>query len=141
MNSRASQETVSDPSAGIRLGDQELEITRLYLLGKMWAINDVANSGYADIPMFSVERGRTVMLEFRNHSAWPHPMHLHGHHFKVIEHSRDREVVGKWLDTVMLGPEESARVAFVADNPGKWLFHCHILGHARAGMMSVIQVG
>ena len=31
-------------------------------------------------------------------------------------------------------------VAFVADNPGSWLFHCHILGHARAGMMSVIRV-
>ncbi len=123
-----------------RLGDQQLEITRLYLLGKMWAINDVANDGFTDVPMFSVTRGRTVVLEFKNHSAWPHPMHLHGHHFKVIEHSRDREVVGKWLDTVMLGPEESARVAFVADNPGKWLFHCHILGHARAGMMAVIQV-
>ena len=80
------------------------------------------------------------MLEFRNHSAWPHPMHLHGHHFQVLEHSRDREVTGKWLDTVLLGPEESARVAFVADNPGDWLFHCHILGHARAGMMAVIRV-
>lgn len=123
-----------------KFGDQQLEITRLYLLGKMWAINDIANNGYTDVPLFSVKRGRTVILDFRNHSAWPHPMHLHGHHFKVIEHSRDREVVGKWLDTVMLGPEESAKVAFVADNPGGWLFHCHILGHAKAGMMSVIRV-
>jgi FtsP/CotA-like multicopper oxidase with cupredoxin domain len=123
-----------------QFGDQQIEITRLYLLGKMWAINGVVNSGYGDVPMFTVKRGRTVILDFRNHSAWPHPMHLHGHHFKVIEHSRDREVVGKWLDTVMLGPEESAKVAFVADNPGSWLFHCHILGHARAGMMSVIRV-
>ena len=123
-----------------QLGDQRLEMTRLYLLGKMWAINEVVNLAYTDTPMFSVERGRTVILEFRNHSAWPHPMHLHGHHFKVIEHSRDREATGKWLDTVMLGPEESARVAFVADNPGDWLFHCHILGHARAGMMAAIRV-
>ena len=121
-------------------GGQKLEMTRLYLLGKMWAINEVVNLAYTDTPMFSVERGKTVILEFRNHSAWPHPMHLHGHHFKVLEHSRDREVTGQWLDTVMLGPEESARVAFVADNPGDWLFHCHILGHARAGMMTVIRV-
>ena len=123
-----------------RLGDQRLEMTRLYLLGKMWAINEVVNQGYADPPLFRVERGRTVLLDFRNHSAWPHPMHLHGHHFKVIEHSRDPESVGKWMDTVLLGPEESAKVAFVADNPGDWLFHCHILGHAKAGMMSVIRV-
>ncbi len=121
-------------------GDQRLEMTRLHLLGKMWAINNVVNQGYADPPLFRVARGRTVMLDFRNHSAWPHPMHLHGHHFKVIEHSRDREAVGKWMDTVLLGPEESAKAAFVADNPGDWLFHCHILGHAKAGMMAVIRV-
>ena len=123
-----------------RLGDQRLEMTRLYLLGKMWAINEIVSNGYSDPPLFTVKRGRTVILDFRNHSAWPHPMHLHGHHFKVLEHSRDREVTGKWLDTVLLGPEESAKVAFVADNPGDWLFHCHILGHARAGMMAVIRV-
>jgi FtsP/CotA-like multicopper oxidase with cupredoxin domain len=123
-----------------QLGGQRLEITRLYLLGKMWAINDVVSTGFTDTPLFTVQRGRTVVLEFKNHSVWPHPMHLHGHHFQVLEHSRDREVIGKWLDTVLLGPEESARVAFVADNPGDWLFHCHILGHARAGMMAVIRV-
>lgn len=123
-----------------QLGDQQLEITRLYLLGKMWAINDIVNTGFSDVPLFTVKRGRTVVLDFKNHSAWPHPMHLHGHHFKVLEHSRDREVVGKRLDTVLLGPEESAKVAFVADNPGGWLFHCHILGHAQAGMMAVIRV-
>jgi len=123
-----------------QFGDQQLEITRLYLLGKMWAINDIVSSGYSDVPLFTVKRGRTVVLDFKNHSAWPHPMHLHGHHFKVLEHSRDREVVGKKLDTVLLGPEESARVAFVADNPGGWLFHCHILGHARSGMMAVFRV-
>ena len=123
-----------------RLGGQLLESTRLYLLGKMWAINDVVNQGYADPPLFEVARGRTVVLDFSNHTAWPHPMHLHGHHFKVLEHSRDREATGKWMDTVLLGPEESAKVAFVADNPGDWLFHCHILGHARGGMMAVIRV-
>lgn len=122
------------------LGDQRLDITRLYLLGKMWAINDNVHVNHSDIPLFTVKRGRTVVLDFKNHSAWPHPMHLHGHHFKVLEHSRDKEVVGKRLDTILLGPEESARVAFVADNPGDWLFHCHILGHAEAGMMAVIQV-
>jgi FtsP/CotA-like multicopper oxidase with cupredoxin domain len=123
-----------------RMGDKQIEITRLYLLGKMWAINDVVNEGCTDPPMFTVERGRTVLLDFKNHSAWPHPMHLHGHHFKVIEHSRDREVIGKRLDTVLLGPEESAKAAFVADNPGDWMFHCHILGHAMAGMMAIIRV-
>ena len=122
------------------MGDKELDITRLYLLGKMWAINGRVSAGYTDIPLFTVERGRTVLLDFQNDTAWPHPMHLHGHHFKVVEHSGDPAVVGQWLDTVMLGPEERAKVAFVADNPGGWLFHCHILGHVRSGMMAVIRV-
>jgi len=123
-----------------RMGDRDLDITRLYLLGKMWAINGVVSSGMKTTPMFEVERGRTVVLEFENSTAWPHPMHLHGHHFKVLEHSRDKEVVGAFLDTVLLGPGEKARVAFVADNPGSWLFHCHILGHAHAGMLSMFKV-
>lgn len=123
-----------------KLGGKELDITRLYLLGKMWAINSVVHSGYSDVPLFEVTRGRTVVLDFKNESAWPHPMHLHGHHFKVVSHSGDSNATGQWMDTVLLGPQERAIVAFVADNPGNWLFHCHILGHARAGMMAVVRV-
>ncbi len=122
------------------MGGMDLDITRLYLLGKMWAINGVVSTGESTIPLFKIKRGRTVLLEFENNTAWPHPMHLHGHHFKVIEHSRDKEVEGAYLDTVMLGPGEKAKAAFVADNPGSWLFHCHILGHARAGMLTVFEV-
>jgi FtsP/CotA-like multicopper oxidase with cupredoxin domain len=67
-------------------------------------------------------------------------MHLHGHHFEVLDHSGDPAQVGHLLDTVLLGPGEAARVAFVADNPGDWMFHCHILGHAEAGMTAVVRV-
>jgi FtsP/CotA-like multicopper oxidase with cupredoxin domain len=122
------------------LAGQDMDITRLYLLGKMWAINGVVSNGMSTIPLFKIKRGRTVLLEFENNTAWPHPMHLHGHHFKVLEHSRDKEVEGVYLDTVMLGPGEKAKAAFVADNPGSWLFHCHILGHARSGMLTVFEV-
>ena len=124
-----------------RMGGRNLDITRLYLLGKMWAINGIVSSNHTKMdPIFEVKRGQTVVLEFQNATAWPHPMHLHGHHFKVLEHSRDKEVVGALLDTVLLGPGEQAKVAFVADNPGSWLFHCHILGHARSGMLTVFKV-
>ena len=57
-----------------------------------------------------------------------------------MSHSGDSNAPGQWLDTVLLGPQERAIVAFVADNPGNWLFHCHILGHARAGMLAVVRV-
>lgn len=120
-----------------------LEKAELYIRGKMWAMNGAAQwcSELGGLrPIFTVERGRTVDITFRNHSAWPHPMHLHGHSFKVIEHPGKPDQEGIWLDTVVVGPQETVRVAFVADNPGDWLFHCHILGHARAGMLTLVSV-
>ncbi len=50
--------------------------------------------------------------------------------------SRHRE----WLDTVLVDPEESVEVAFVADNPGDWLFHCHILEPMESGMFATQRV-
>ncbi len=71
---------------------------------------------------------------------WFHPIHLHGHSFRVIarngQPARDRE----WLDTVLIPPRETADIAFVADNPGDWMFHCHILDHQDGGMTTVIRV-
>ncbi|HEY5719538.1 MAG TPA: multicopper oxidase family protein [Gammaproteobacteria bacterium] len=115
-------------------------VAQLVMMGKMWAINGVVGYRMDMPPQFSFKRGETAVLRFRNHSAWPHPMHLHGHHFEVVSHTGDPGRVGMNLDTVLLGPGEEAVVAFVADNPGDWMFHCHILGHAEAGMTAVIRV-
>ena len=44
-----------------------------------------------------------------------------------------------WSDTVLLAPQDSADIAFVADNPGDWMVHCHVTDHQTAGMMAVIR--
>ena len=46
----------------------------------------------------------------------------------------------EWQDTVMMAPREKVEIAFVADNPGDWMFHCHIMEHQAAGMAGVIRV-
>jgi FtsP/CotA-like multicopper oxidase with cupredoxin domain len=46
----------------------------------------------------------------------------------------------EWQDTVLLAPYEGVDIAFVADNPGDWMFHCHVLEHQAAGMAGVIRV-
>jgi FtsP/CotA-like multicopper oxidase with cupredoxin domain len=46
----------------------------------------------------------------------------------------------EWQDTILIGPRERADIAFVADNPGDWMFHCHVLEHQESGMMGVIRV-
>ena len=47
----------------------------------------------------------------------------------------------EWRDTALLAPRERVDIAFVADNPGDWMFHCHILSHQAGGMMAMLRVG
>lgn len=67
-------------------------------------------------------------------------MHLHGHSFRVISRNGVPTAHREWLDTVLLLAREKAEIAFVADNPGDWMFHCHILEHQAAGMMGTVRV-
>lgn len=111
--------------------------------GASWAINghSITGDGSANMPpLFNIDRGRNCILDFRNETAWWHPMHLHGHSFKVL--SRDGVPVPHdiWGDTVMVKPRERVRVAFVADNPGDWMLHCHVMEHQVGGLMTVIRV-
>jgi len=73
-----------------------------------------------------------------NDTAWPHGMHLHGHHFREV---RPGGAFGPLRDTLLVAPRSAAEIAFVADNPGDWLFHCHMVDHAASGMTTWIRVG
>jgi FtsP/CotA-like multicopper oxidase with cupredoxin domain len=111
--------------------------------GAMWAINGVAvvNDDMRHMkPILTLTRGRTYVLAIDNRTAWYHPMHLHGHSFRVITRNGKPTRNRPWRDTVLMAPRERAEIAFVADNPGDWMFHCHILDHQEGGMMSVIRV-
>ena len=104
----------------------------------VWAFNGNADDGHGE-PMFTVAAGRPVVIEMVNDTAWPHAMHIHGHHMLVT--ARSRGAVKPWFrDTVLMEPRESMTVAFLADNPGKWMFHCHMLEHQMAGMSAYFEV-
>jgi FtsP/CotA-like multicopper oxidase with cupredoxin domain len=109
--------------------------------GRVWFVNGVASIGHTMQPMLTLERGRSCVLAMSNETAWWHPMHLHGHSFRVVSRNGAPTAHREWLDTVLLGPRERVEVAFVADNPGDWMVHCHILEHQESGMMGVIRVG
>ena len=64
-----------------------------------------------------------------------HPMHLHGHAFQVIAID-GRQIDGAVRDTVLVMPMSRVRIAFDADNPGRWPFHCHNLYHVATGIMT-----
>lgn len=112
---------------------EKLEGTDFRDTGQVWAFNGIAN--LADAPFFTVRRNDTIILDTVNDTAFLHAMHIHGHHFRILERSASDVDEGQpWRDTFLIGPEQTTRIAFVADNPGKWLLHCHMLEHAAAGM-------
>jgi FtsP/CotA-like multicopper oxidase with cupredoxin domain len=106
---------------------------------RFWTMAGAASSGHHGPPLFSVKRGRVVMLGFINNTAFPHGMHVHGHHFRLLD-KNDDGWKPFWLDSVVVAPRETARIAFVADNPGKWMLHCHMLEHQETGMAAWFEV-
>ena len=94
-----------------------------------WTINGQA---YPKADAIRVRRGERVRFRMTNHSPMLHPMHLHGHFFRV----------GRALKDTVIVPPHMGRIDldFTADNPGRWVFHCHNLYHMEMGMMRVVQV-
>jgi FtsP/CotA-like multicopper oxidase with cupredoxin domain len=122
------------------MGGRQTDMRGMMQRGMAWAINGVVASGHVMEPFLKLERGGSYVLAMHNDTAWHHPMHLHGHAFRVIARDGQPTRYQEWQDTVLMAPRERVEIAFVADNPGMWMFHCHILEHQAAGMMGVIQV-
>ena len=95
-----------------------------------------------DATPVEVEYGQRVRVRMRNDTKMYHPMHLHGHFFRLLAKPGDwdqRDALVK--DTVAVGPGQRVDFEFFADNPGHWFFHCHNLYHLAAGMARVIHYG
>jgi FtsP/CotA-like multicopper oxidase with cupredoxin domain len=119
---------------------RQVDMREMMQGGMAWAINGVVARGHVMEPLLTLRRGRSHVLAMHNHTAWHHPMHLHGHAFRVIARDCQPTRHQEWQDTVLMAPRERVEIAFVADNPGDWMFHCHILEHQAAGMTAVIRV-
>jgi FtsP/CotA-like multicopper oxidase with cupredoxin domain len=88
-----------------------------------WIGADAALAGRYGTPAFTAKRGRTIVLAFANRTAAAAVVHLHGHPARLLD-NLDDGWKPFWLDTVVVAAQHTARLAFVADNPGKWLIHC-----------------
>ncbi|SPJ26544.1 multicopper oxidase family protein [Falsiruegeria mediterranea] len=121
---------------GAMMGGQMSSMRDMMQSGNFWAFNG-AVGGMDGAPLAALSRGETVRLKITNDTAFPHAMHLHGMHFHEIAPDGS---LGALRDTTLLNRGEVRDIAFVADNPGKWLLHCHMLSHAASGMMTWIDV-
>ena len=101
-----------------------------------WQLND---QSWPNITPLQAKQGDLVTLVLDNQSMMAHPIHLHGYDFKVVN-INGKTVNGAVRDTVMVLPHSKVTVQFVADHPGKWMLHCHMMYHMDAGMMTYLDV-
>lgn len=103
-----------------------------------FAVNGGKGS-FAGKPLVSVKRGAPVVLALANRTAWPQPMHLHGHVCRLL-HPFDDGWEPYWLDTVTVPPQQVLHIAFIADNPGRWLIGSTVLERLDAGLFAWFEV-
>ena len=102
--------------------------------GFWWTINGKL---FPDVPMFHVAEGDVVRMTISNDSGDVHPMHLHGHHAVVLSRNGVASTGSPWwVDSLNVADGETYEIAFLADNPGVWMDHCHNLDHARDGLVT-----
>jgi FtsP/CotA-like multicopper oxidase with cupredoxin domain len=126
--------------AVIPLAPRAPDVThRVILAGAMapyaWSLN---GEYWPNITPLMIAHGQRVAIEMVNHSMMAHPMHLHGHAFQVVA-INGAPLAGAVRDTVLVPPMGSVTIAFDADNPGRWAFHCHNLYHQATGMMTEVR--
>jgi FtsP/CotA-like multicopper oxidase with cupredoxin domain len=97
-----------------------------------WSMN---GEYWPQVAPLMLDKGQRVEIDLVNRTMMAHPMHLHGHAFQVIAID-GRPMQGAVRDTVLVMPMGRVRIAFDANNPGRWPFHCHNLYHQATGMMT-----
>ena len=106
----------------------------------------INGKSFPETPLIKVREGETIRIRFVNVGAWIHTFHLHGHTFAASSAECDR-CPRKWeyKDTVRINPASRMDIVFIANNPGRWMFHCHVPPHVTndgrypGGMMTIVE--
>jgi CopA family copper-resistance protein len=119
------------------LPDAPTKVLHFTLTGNMiryvWSINNKTVNEWDKI---MINRGENVRIILTNNSMMRHPMHLHGHDFRLLNGQGDYAPLKNVLDIM---PMETDTIEFAANKEGNWFFHCHILYHMMAGMGNVLR--
>ena len=114
------------------LHEAPLHLLHFDLTGNMnryqWSIN---NRSLSDTDKILIRKGENVRIILNNQTMMRHPMHIHGHYFRVLNGNGDYAPLKNVLDIM---PMEVDTLEFAAQYDGDWFFHCHILYHMMSGM-------
>ncbi|MEJ7763019.1 MAG: multicopper oxidase domain-containing protein [Thermomicrobiales bacterium] len=119
------------------LGPRDSQLRGGELGADLFLMNGKAHDAIAPLP---IAEGERVLIRLMNMGNMPHPIHTHGHSFKIVATDGNPVPEGLELtkDTILIGPGERYDLELTGDNPGVWMFHCHIESHAANGMMTLI---
>lgn len=130
--------------AEARVDGRLVPMREMIAAGLAWALNGISAGEaqtHAHEPLFAAKLDESMLIGLVNDTAWPHPMHFHGHLFRLMSRNGRPPEREEWRDTVLLEAGDRLDIAFRADNPGDWMIHCHILEHQAGGMMGLFRVG
>lgn len=117
--------------------DGKLDLTGVDL-DKPWKINGLPGSSGSK-PLFSVPRGKPVVLAVTNKTVWTQVIHLHGHTARLL-HPLDDGWEPYWTDNAQIPEGKTLRFAFRAENPGKWLISSGVIERFDAGLWGWFEV-
>ena len=114
------------------LPNEHVRTLHFFLTGNMnryiWTID---NKTITESDRILIKKGEVLKLILTNNSMMRHPMHLHGHDFRLLNSQLEYSPLKNVIDIM---PMETDSIEFAANQSGNWFFHCHILFHMMAGM-------
>ena len=122
----------TQPPANMPVREIELRLTG-DMLRYIWSFNGKPLKEESTIP---VKRGEVLRMKFLNDTMMHHPLHLHGHFFRLLN---GQGAFAPLKHTVDVPPMARREIEFEANEQGDWFFHCHLLYHMKAGMSRVVS--
>jgi FtsP/CotA-like multicopper oxidase with cupredoxin domain len=104
----------------------------------IWTMNGAPGSASAP-PLLTARRGQPVVIGIANKTGFPQPIHLHGHAFRLL-HVMDDGWEPYWLDTFQVPEGKTLHIAFMAENPGKWMLGSTVLERLDTGLWTWLEV-
>ena len=141
MNSKGSEFSYDILKSPIKtsLKDNNVNNIELNLTGNMWRyVWSLNGKTLSEVDKIKISRGEVIRVVLNNKTMMHHPMHLHGHFFRVLNKNGEYSPL---KHTVDVEPMKSVTIEFPANETGDWFFHCHVLYHMKGGMARIFSYG
>jgi FtsP/CotA-like multicopper oxidase with cupredoxin domain len=121
-----------------KVGNEDMDIRAMLEKGLAWALNGISGAGGP--PLFEAKKDETLILLLDNLTAFPQPMHIHGHVWQEIERDGQPVEGQPWRDTAVVPGLSKLKLAMVADNVGFWSIQSLVAERCDAGLLGAFTV-